>query len=94
MLRKIKRLLRASTERPQAEPAITPAGYQLPKNAAALVNTALRKNCLQKLWETSLLPRAVYQRFYQAPVYSCWNGYRAYRPPPAENGLMTEGLLI
>lgn len=71
MFRKIKSLMSrtGNAEQPQAF-AIIPAGYQLPAKAEELVTTAQRKNCLQKLWETSLLPASVYQRLYQTPVYT------------------------
>lgn len=71
MLRKIKMLLRTqdSAERLQTS-AITPAGYQLPEKAEELTAVTLRKNCLKKLWETSLLPAGLYQQLYQIPVYT------------------------
>lgn len=88
MLRKIKMLkmlLRTqdNTERLQTS-AITPAGYQLPEKAEELTAVTLRKNCLKKLWETSLLPAGVYQQLYQIPVYTLLE--RVQRVPATEAG--------
>jgi integrating conjugative element relaxase (TIGR03760 family) len=45
-----------------------PRGYFRPQSAEELLDTPLRRQCLQQLWQNSALPEGLYQRFYLAPV--------------------------
>ncbi|CCW29060.1 putative Helicase [Xenorhabdus nematophila F1] len=50
------------------ENSITPDGYFLPKESCDLLNTELRQNCLQQLWENVSLSKLQYQEFFLSPL--------------------------
>ncbi|MBD2813968.1 TraI domain-containing protein [Xenorhabdus sp. Flor] len=53
------------------ENRIAPDGYFLPKKSYDLLNTELRQNCLQQLWENVSLSKLQYQEFFLAPLQQC-----------------------
>ncbi|WP_169923111.1 TraI domain-containing protein [Xenorhabdus budapestensis] len=48
-----------------------PDGYFLPKKSCDLLNTELRQNCLQQLWENVSLSKSQYQEFFLSPLQQC-----------------------
>ncbi|MGP0835862.1 TraI domain-containing protein [Serratia sp. CY85251] len=73
MLKAIKEMLVGTKEtpvKPMARVATpqSPAGYFMPATAEQLLDTASRKQCLQQLWENSVLPKDLYTDFYLQPL--------------------------
>ncbi|WP_186435641.1 TraI domain-containing protein, partial [Xenorhabdus innexi] len=50
------------------ESSVTHDGYFLPKKSYDLLNTELRQNCLQQLWENVSLSKSQYQEFFLSPL--------------------------
>ncbi|MEX3174005.1 TraI domain-containing protein [Serratia quinivorans] len=73
MLKAIKELLVGTRDMPVKPTASIsasrgPAGYYMPASAEQLLSTALRKQCLQQLWENCALPKDLYEQFYLQPL--------------------------
>lgn len=72
MLKTIKGLLLGNQAEaktvPEASSQACPTGYFIPLSSGQLLNTAARKQCLQQLWESSALPKDLYEQFYLQPL--------------------------
>lgn len=53
---------------PEVSSQACPTGYFIPLSSGQLLNTAARKQCLQQLWESSALPKDLYEQFYLQPL--------------------------